>query len=143
MTRSNCIMDVSGAFVAFQMFPVTFVHPPLARNVIDPPTTFTGELPGAFLLVSGTGGIGRLAGGRPGASWFALKLHPAKNSAARIPNPAMLSTTIRVVAILRSPISAQASIIPVAPVEYPGGPHRSEEHTSELQSLRHLVCRLL
>src|SRR5205814_8862972 len=25
----------------------------------------------------------------------------------------------------------------------PGGRHRSEEHTSELQSLRHLVCRLL
>src|ERR1035438_10265819 len=25
----------------------------------------------------------------------------------------------------------------------PGGPSRSEEHTSELQSLRHLVCRLL
>src|SRR5947199_7673872 len=24
-----------------------------------------------------------------------------------------------------------------------GNPHRSEEHTSELQSLRHLVCRLL
>src|SRR5205814_8800697 len=24
----------------------------------------------------------------------------------------------------------------------PVGPHRSEEHTSELQSLRHLVCRL-
>src|SRR5436853_4480180 len=24
-----------------------------------------------------------------------------------------------------------------------GGPTRSEEHTSELQSLRHLVCRLL
>src|SRR5205814_5295754 len=24
-----------------------------------------------------------------------------------------------------------------------GLPHRSEEHTSELQSLRHLVCRLL
>src|SRR5436853_3013688 len=24
-----------------------------------------------------------------------------------------------------------------------GGPSRSEEHTSELQSLRHLVCRLL
>src|SRR5437899_9386738 len=24
-----------------------------------------------------------------------------------------------------------------------GSPHRSEEHTSELQSLRHLVCRLL
>src|SRR5205814_9251244 len=25
----------------------------------------------------------------------------------------------------------------------PRGEHRSEEHTSELQSLRHLVCRLL
>src|SRR5262245_64513914 len=25
----------------------------------------------------------------------------------------------------------------------PGSPTRSEEHTSELQSLRHLVCRLL
>src|ERR1035441_3821439 len=25
----------------------------------------------------------------------------------------------------------------------PGAGHRSEEHTSELQSLRHLVCRLL
>src|ERR1039458_10453733 len=25
----------------------------------------------------------------------------------------------------------------------PDYPHRSEEHTSELQSLRHLVCRLL
>src|ERR1035438_10755060 len=28
-------------------------------------------------------------------------------------------------------------------VERPDLPHRSEEHTSELQSLRHLVCRLL
>src|SRR5262245_64936825 len=27
--------------------------------------------------------------------------------------------------------------------EQPGGRRRSEEHTSELQSLRHLVCRLL
>src|SRR5436853_4364620 len=26
---------------------------------------------------------------------------------------------------------------------HPRGIHRSEEHTSELQSLRHLVCRLL
>src|SRR2546425_1617488 len=28
-------------------------------------------------------------------------------------------------------------------VERPGGVHRSEEHTSELQSLAYLVCRLL
>src|SRR5258705_6769189 len=31
---------------------------------------------------------------------------------------------------------------PAAPAQSPSGP-RSEEHTSELQSLRHLVCRLL
>src|SRR5262245_61887059 len=29
------------------------------------------------------------------------------------------------------------------PIEEFRGEHRSEEHTSELQSLRHLVCRLL
>src|ERR1039458_10568272 len=28
-------------------------------------------------------------------------------------------------------------------ISVPSGRHRSEEHTSELQSLRHLVCRLL
>src|ERR1035441_10982558 len=31
---------------------------------------------------------------------------------------------------------------PGFPAKY-SGPNRSEEHTSELQSLRHLVCRLL
>src|SRR5258705_9207616 len=30
-----------------------------------------------------------------------------------------------------------------SPAAAEGGPQRSEEHTSELQSLRHLVCRLL
>src|SRR5437899_5793327 len=30
----------------------------------------------------------------------------------------------------------------VARLKGPGRPSRSEEHTSELQSLRHLVCRL-
>src|SRR5258705_12236251 len=30
-----------------------------------------------------------------------------------------------------------------AGLEAPAGARRSEEHTSELQSLRHLVCRLL
>src|SRR5471030_2000788 len=29
------------------------------------------------------------------------------------------------------------------PMRRPSTPERSEEHTSELQSLRHLVCRLL
>src|SRR5471030_3512940 len=32
---------------------------------------------------------------------------------------------------------------PVAPIAYESGAGRSEEHTSELQSLRPLVCRLL
>src|SRR5947199_6397313 len=34
------------------------------------------------------------------------------------------------------------SVILIPPCTVPGG-RRSEEHTSELQSLRHLVCRLL
>src|SRR2546422_8326814 len=32
---------------------------------------------------------------------------------------------------------------PAASADRPGGHHRSEEHTSELQSRLHLVCRLL
>src|SRR5262245_63368079 len=36
---------------------------------------------------------------------------------------------------------ARLAMIGTAPVPVP--PPRSEEHTSELQSLRHLVCRLL
>src|SRR5262245_65209874 len=47
--------------------------------------------------------------------------------------------------------AAAAEPYPVARHRQPGGDHqvgagdggRSEEHTSELQSLRHLVCRLL
>src|SRR5258705_9312411 len=35
------------------------------------------------------------------------------------------------------------SLIEVSDDTVPGGDERSEEHTSELQSLRHLVCRLL
>src|ERR1035441_2318929 len=31
----------------------------------------------------------------------------------------------------------------VSQMTFGGGPLRSEEHTSELQSLRHIVCRLL
>src|SRR5205814_8747105 len=43
---------------------------------------------------------------------------------------------------LRTPFSY---VVPVGPVLFPppSGTQRSEEHTSELQSLRHLVCRLL
>src|SRR5262245_64944848 len=39
------------------------------------------------------------------------------------------------------PGSLQAFLID--PARVPRDRHRSEEHTSELQSLRHLVCRLL
>src|SRR5258705_5367832 len=41
-----------------------------------------------------------------------------------------------------APISTLVSPPPGSPLGDPGG-GRSEEHTSELQSLRHLVCRLL
>src|SRR5258705_9059412 len=37
--------------------------------------------------------------------------------------------------------TARENVLPVVPLSRPR--NRSEEHTSELQSLRHLVCRLL
>src|SRR5947199_5766992 len=41
-------------------------------------------------------------------------------------------------------LNALEKIASIAPAwEYEDGISRSEEHTSELQSLRHLVCRLL
>src|SRR5262245_65206106 len=64
------------------------------------------------------------------------------------------STTLRCVAGLEHPedgeifiggdcvFSAKRRIL-VPPEERPIGMVRSEEHTSELQSLRHVVCRLL
>src|ERR1035438_10595123 len=49
---------------------------------------------------------------------------------------------------LRPKVSSTISTTPMAPDLYsslalPHSTERSEEHTSELQSLRHLVCRLL
>src|SRR5437899_7056895 len=40
-----------------------------------------------------------------------------------------------------SEVDERPEIVLTPPLRYPPG--RSEEHTSELQSLRHLVCRLL
>src|SRR5437899_9441761 len=41
-------------------------------------------------------------------------------------------------------VAVEGDRLPVGrPVRRVGGAGRSEEHTSELQSLRHLVCRLL
>src|SRR5262245_64008856 len=48
--------------------------------------------------------------------------------------PAHVDATERVLACTATRVVEQASISPSS---------RSEEHTSELQSLRHLVCRLL
>src|SRR5262245_62663320 len=41
------------------------------------------------------------------------------------------------------PNTVQTNSISAASLQTPGQTARSEEHTSELQSLRHLVCRLL
>src|SRR5947199_6716009 len=48
------------------------------------------------------------------------------------PNGAGKTTTVEILECLRNPTGGQAKVL-----------GRSEEHTSELQSLRHLVCRLL
>src|SRR2546429_2616064 len=46
-------------------------------------------------------------------------------------------------AILRRPVRNQGLLRTVLPYQSHGGHLRSEEHTSELQSRLHLVCRLL
>src|SRR5262245_62752893 len=43
----------------------------------------------------------------------------------------------------RSPRGLRSPRTPPGAPPYPSSAGRSEEHTSELQSLRHLVCRLL
>src|SRR5258705_6363617 len=43
----------------------------------------------------------------------------------------------------RCPVSAAATAMRIVSVSRISPTTRSEEHTSELQSLRHLVCRLL
>src|SRR5262245_62235836 len=73
----------------------------------------------------------------------------ARNGTKRPPHPP--ATTAAVVAAARSSatasnVNAAASVVSAqaaAPAPGPTAADRSEEHTSELQSLRHLVCRLL
>src|ERR1035438_10469258 len=47
----------------------------------------------------------------------------------------------RGITILAKNVSVTYKGVKINVIDTPG--HRSEEHTSELQSLRHLVCRLL
>src|SRR5690348_17499728 len=44
---------------------------------------------------------------------------------------------------VRTALAAGADAVKIFPASSVGGPARSEEHTSELQSPVHLVCRLL
>src|SRR5436853_5448168 len=54
------------------------------------------------------------------------------------------STLFPYTTLFRSPRTAAATGSRACPAGAPAtSPRRSEEHTSELQSLRHLVCRLL
>src|ERR1035438_4504127 len=55
------------------------------------------------------------------------------------------STLFPYTTLFRSALSRDASVVGFifSNSAAPPWPNRSEEHTSELQSLRHLVCRLL
>src|SRR5205814_3651907 len=56
-----------------------------------------------------------------------------------VPDPVVLLRTVGKIRSLRMQVTAN----PAAKREEQQHTDRSEEHTSELQSLRHLVCRLL
>src|SRR5262245_63255865 len=65
-----------------------------------------------------------------------------KPTPPRLKEPCALNKNALSLRITPSPLKARSfkspNLLPLAPT-----PIRSEEHTSELQSLRHLVCRLL
>src|SRR5947199_2513391 len=70
---------------------------------------------------------------------------------AKVPVPSIVIDLVIVTAPKppgsRASISPQSAVLEIAPAKVLQGADcgeiRSEEHTSELQSLRHLVCRLL
>src|SRR5205814_10689664 len=83
-------------------------------------------------------------------------LSPRRSAGAALPHacdPALLVATsgddrpepalVPPGAVGRRRRPAATLAVPAARPAPPGPPARSEEHTSELQSLRHLVCRLL
>src|SRR5574338_1070194 len=53
------------------------------------------------------------------------------------------STLFPYTTLFRSGVPARAGLVPARALEQVPPPGRSEEHTSELQSPWHLVCRLL
>src|SRR5205814_9549396 len=100
----------------------------LLHHVTTPPTRYTLSLHDALPISSTTS----RASTTPGATRSATRCcatWPA-SSAGWAPSPASRPAT----AARNSRSSSPARM---------AAPPRSEEHTSELQSLRHLVCRLL
>src|SRR5438045_5680582 len=80
----------------------------------------------------------------PPAEISTLSLHDALPISA--PRSATVTTTAPAPQTRRSRTAApaaSASSLPASSLSAGAGAARSEEHTSELQSLRHLVCRLL
>src|SRR5690625_6292683 len=67
-----------------------------------------------------------------------LHSFPTRRSSDLSPNRACRRSEI-----LRSPTPAWAAVVPLAWASVATSGVRSEEHTSELQSRGHLVCRLL
>src|ERR1039458_10620312 len=77
---------------------------------------------------------------RPAANSTASSVNPSAepSSYPQIPRTRQITSPNTEAAILARLIQIGQEELPRGAAEY-----RSEEHTSELQSLRHLVCRLL
>src|SRR5258706_8664689 len=61
----------------------------------------------------------------------------------RLARQALAGQQLVLQALARQGIAAEQAQTAVGAVHHIAGAHRSEEHTSELQSLTNLVCRLL
>src|SRR5258705_10013113 len=70
---------------------------------------------------------------------YTLSLHDALPISA----PLVIEPSVTVIGLAPALTRVIAPFLPEETVAMPSLKERSEEHTSELQSLRHLVCRLL
>src|ERR1035441_10739243 len=86
-----------------------------------------------------------------GLSWFGVEVISTPDAVfssqaqpePKRPTPAALNFSLNVSKLPKAPTMACATLPTGALPAFGPMIFRSEEHTSELQSLRHLVCRLL
>src|SRR6266404_4961977 len=130
------------AFIVGALFFADYFHPPI---LVLAWAVFVGGALQLMLQIPALARLGLLP--RPRLDWS----HPGVRRMLKLMAPAAFGVSISQVSLLINTIfasflvSGSVSWLYYADrlMEFPAGVLRSEEHTSELQSLAYLVCRLL